>query len=70
MTRTRPLQQVGQAGEAVEQAAWQVNALIRELRDGFTIYVQNHSDDSVLDFIQGKVKELPISLRVEPKERT
>jgi len=72
MARTRPLQQVGQAGEAVEQAAWQVNALIRELRDGFTIYVQKApgNEHSVMDFVTGRCDELPVCFRFEPKERT
>lgn len=65
----RPLQQVGIAGKAVEQAAYRFSNLMNELQDGFTIYVQSHSDDSVMDFVTGKVKELPISFRVEPRER-
>ena len=72
MARQRPLQKVGKAGEAVEQAAWQVNALARELKDGFTVYVQKAPDNpnTIMDFIMGRCNELPIALRFEPKERT
>ena len=72
MIRKRPLQKVGQAGEAVEQAAYQVNALARELRDGFTVYIQKApgNENTVMDFVMGRCDELPVALRFEPKERT
>lgn len=71
MARTRPLQKVGQAGKAVEQAANQINAMTRELRDGFTIYVQKApgNDNTIMDFVMGKCDELPVAFRFEPKER-
>jgi hypothetical protein len=71
MGKVRPLQKVGQAGAAVEQAAIQANLLMREFRNGFTVYVQRApgNENTIMDFVMGRCDELPIALKIEPKER-
>ena len=78
MARARPLQQVGKAGQAVQNTAAQANRTLAEVRDfieelknGFTIYAIKApgNDNTIMDFVMGRCEELPVAFRIEPKER-
>jgi hypothetical protein len=71
MARQRPLQAVKSAANQANYTASEARALIRELRDGFTIYMirVKGNPNTPMDFLLGRCDELPIALKVEPKER-
>jgi hypothetical protein len=42
--------------------------LLEDLRDGVSVVVVRKGDASIMDFLSGKVTELPFSLRIVPEE--
>ena len=75
MARMRPLQQVGKAGQAVQNTAAQANRtladvreLIGELQDGVTLRFVRVGPNSIMDFVTGRCDELPIGVRVDVRE--
>ena len=42
--------------------------LLEDLRDGVSVVLVRKGDVSIMDFLSGKVKELPFSLRIVPEE--
>lgn len=42
--------------------------LLHDLHDGVTIKLVNTGQGTVLDFLSGKIKELPIQIIVDPQE--
>jgi len=45
-------------------------ALADELTDGVNFKIVRKGDASIMDFVMGKVDELPFQIRVEPQEET
>ena len=42
--------------------------LLEDLRDGVSVVLVRKGDASIMDFLSGKVTELPFSLRIVPEE--
>lgn len=51
--------------KAIREAAV---GLIEELQDGVTVQIVRTGDATLMDFLSGKVKELPLSLRLVIEE--
>jgi hypothetical protein len=47
-----------------------VEGLLEDLRDGVDVRIVKRGDASILDFLQGKVDELPFALRIVPEEES
>lgn len=45
-------------------------AFAEELTDGVNFKIVRTGDATIMDFVTGKVKELPFCLRLEPEEET
>jgi hypothetical protein len=75
MNRQRPLQAVKSAANNADRTLdvlrEDARALMAEIQNGVTIRVirDPSSPHTIMDFVMGRCDELPIALRVEPKER-
>jgi hypothetical protein len=47
-----------------------VEGLLEDLQDGVDIHIVRKGDASIMDFLSGKVEELPFALRIVPEEET
>ena len=45
-----------------------VEGLLEDLRDGVDVRIVRKGDATFLDFLSGKVEELPFALRIVPEE--
>jgi hypothetical protein len=45
-----------------------VEGLLEDLQDGVDIRIVRKGDASIMDFLSGKVAELPFALRIVPEE--
>lgn len=59
---------MGQAQGTIAAIREAAVGLLEDLQDGFTVHLVRTGDATLMDFLTGKVSELPLSLRVVAEE--
>lgn len=59
---------MNQAQATIAAVKESVVGLLEDLQDGVAVKVVRTGDATIMDFLTGKVSELPFVLRIEPEE--